>query len=105
MGAILGYAQCGGPNQAHIPYRVGRVDATVAGPPGVPEPHQDLQSHIDNFKRQGFTQTEMITLVVCGHTVGGVRKADFPTIVNPDQNFTLFNGIGIHGFQEYDRRV
>ncbi|KAJ8094267.1 hypothetical protein PM082_006806 [Marasmius tenuissimus] len=91
MGTIFAYAHCGGPNHASIPFRAGRVDAKSAGLPGVPEPQQDLQSHIESFRRQGFTQSEMIALVACGHTVGGVRKADFPTIVT-EKDFALFNG-------------
>jgi hypothetical protein len=42
----------------------------------------------------GFTPTEMIELVACGHTIGGVQSKFFPTIVpnsiatdnNPDGN-------------------
>ncbi|KAL0064075.1 hypothetical protein AAF712_008934 [Marasmius tenuissimus] len=101
MGTIFAYAHCGGPNHASIPFRAGRVDAKSAGPPGVPEPQQDLQSHIESFRRQGFTQSEMIALVACGHTVGGVRKADFPTIVT-DKDFALFNG---DDQQRYTRKV
>ncbi|KAK1230801.1 hypothetical protein PQX77_006101 [Marasmius sp. AFHP31] len=93
LGTIFAYANCGGPNHTSFPFRAGRVDAKSAGPPGVPEPQQDLQSHIDSFKRQGFTPSEMIALVACGHAVGGVRKADFPTVV-PDKDFALFNGDG-----------
>ncbi|KAF9480740.1 heme peroxidase [Pholiota conissans] len=78
MGAIWGVAGCSGPP---IRYRGGRKDASGAGRPGVPEPQQDLQSHKDSFKLQGFNETEMIALVACGHTVGAVRAADFPTIV------------------------
>ncbi|KIK56946.1 hypothetical protein GYMLUDRAFT_229967 [Collybiopsis luxurians FD-317 M1] len=78
LGAILAVAGCGGP---FIPFSVGRVDATEAGPPTVPEPQQDLASHIESFRRQGFTPTEMIALVACGHTLGGVRQVDFPLIV------------------------
>ncbi|KAG6804791.1 hypothetical protein H0H93_006705, partial [Arthromyces matolae] len=70
MGAVLGVASCGGPI---IPYRAGRIDATQAGSATVPEPQQDLQTHIASFERQGFNQTEMIALVACGHTIGGVR--------------------------------
>ncbi|KAJ7801256.1 heme peroxidase [Mycena olivaceomarginata] len=33
------------------------------------------------FARQGFTQTEMISLVACGHTFGGVQHAAFPDTV------------------------
>ncbi|KAF7368145.1 Peroxidase [Mycena sanguinolenta] len=78
MGAINAVIDCGGPV---IPFRGGRIDATVAGPATVPEPQQDLASHIASFKAQGFNQTEMIMLVACGHSLGGVRKVDFPLIV------------------------
>ena len=83
LGAVLAVAACGGPI---IPYSIGRIDATVAGPPTVPEPQQDLASHIASFQRQGFNQTEMIALVACGHTLGGVREEDFPLIVTEDLN-------------------
>jgi hypothetical protein len=33
---------------------------------GVPEPQQDLDSHIASFARQGFTKEDMIGLVACG---------------------------------------
>ena len=82
MGAIWGVTGCSGPP---IRYRGGRKDASGAGRPGVPEPQQDLQSHKDSFRLQGFNETEMISLVACGHTVGAVRAADFPTIV-PEKN-------------------
>ncbi|KAK7039180.1 hypothetical protein VNI00_010084 [Paramarasmius palmivorus] len=95
MGCVFAYPSCGGPL---IPYRAGRIDAVSAGVPGVPEPQQDLESHIASFKRQGFTQTEMIQLVACGHAVGGVSRADFPDIVN--ERFELF-----HGAQMYDNTV
>lgn len=78
MGAAWGVAGCGGPV---IPYRGGRVDATTAGRPGVPQPQEDLATHTADFALQGFTATEMISLVACGHTIGGVRKSDFPTVV------------------------
>ncbi|KAF5376339.1 hypothetical protein D9757_008666 [Collybiopsis confluens] len=78
LGAVFAVAGCGGPT---IPYRAGRVDVTEAGPATVPEPQQDLATHIESFRRQGFTQPEMIALVACGHTLGGVRQADFPEVV------------------------
>jgi hypothetical protein len=53
----------GGPE---IAFRGGRVDALEPNVAGVPEPQQDLDSHIASFARQGFTQTEMIGLVACG---------------------------------------
>lgn len=78
IGVVLAVAECNGPT---IPFRMGRVDALGPGSPGVPTPDQSLASHIESFRRQGFTQSEMIALVACGHSFGGVRSPDFPEIV------------------------
>ncbi|KAJ8084894.1 hypothetical protein PM082_003671 [Marasmius tenuissimus] len=88
MGAVLGVASCGGPL---IPYRGGRVDATSAGLETVPEPHEDLASHIESFRRQGSTQSGMIALVA---SLGGVRKQDFPEIIQTpvEREIGLFDG-------------
>ncbi|EGR44548.1 Hypothetical protein TRIREDRAFT_112128 [Trichoderma reesei QM6a] len=67
-----------------VPLKGGRVDAAGPGPSGVPEPQQDLPTHSASFAKQGFDTSEMIALVACGHTVGGVHGVDFPEIVpNP----------------------
>ncbi|KAJ6479014.1 heme peroxidase [Mycena sanguinolenta] len=81
MAAINAVVGCGGPA---IPFRGGRIDAAEAGPETVPEPQQDLASHTASFQSQGFNETEMISLVACGHSLGGVRQADFPLIVTED---------------------
>ncbi|KDR77709.1 hypothetical protein GALMADRAFT_65949, partial [Galerina marginata CBS 339.88] len=86
MGVIWGVAACGGPP---IPFRYGRKDALKAGRSGVPEPQQDLASHIESFRLQGFTQKEMIALVACGHTLGGVRSVDFQDIVPDPSNASI----------------
>ncbi|KAF7367873.1 Peroxidase [Mycena sanguinolenta] len=78
VGAILAIEACGGPQ---IAFRGGRVDAGEPNLPGVPEPQQDLASHVAAFARQGFNQTEMIGLVACGHTFGGVQQSLFPLTV------------------------
>lgn len=83
IGAVFAVATCGGPI---IPFRGGRIDAWTAGPAGVPEPHQDLKTHTDMFTKQGFTATEMVKLVACGHTFGSVRSTDFPALVPPGPN-------------------
>ena len=57
------------------------MDATEAGVPGVPQPQESLDSHTASFARQGFNQTEMITLIACGHSFGGVQNSAFPQIV------------------------
>ncbi|KAJ7060034.1 heme peroxidase [Mycena amicta] len=81
MATINAVVGCGGPV---IPFRGGRIDATEAGPATVPEPQQDLASHIASFKSQGFNEAQMISLVACGHSLGGVRQVDFPLIVTED---------------------
>ncbi|KAJ6526715.1 heme peroxidase [Mycena capillaripes] len=82
LGAITAIENCGGPD---IAFRGGRIDAAEPNKPGVPQPEQELKSHIASFARQGFTQTEMIGLVACGHTFGGVQHDPFPNIV-PEMN-------------------
>ncbi|KAF7342606.1 Peroxidase [Mycena sanguinolenta] len=77
--ALLAIENCGGPE---IAFRGGRVDAGVPNAPGVPQPQDDLDSQTASFARQGFTQTDMIGLVACGHTFGGVQHDFFPDIVN-----------------------
>ena len=79
LGAVMAARRCGG-EEMSVPLRVGRVDARQAGPAGVPQPQDDLATHIADFKRQGFNVTEMIALVACGHTIGGVHGEDFPDI-------------------------
>ncbi|KAJ7123044.1 heme peroxidase [Mycena epipterygia] len=88
LSVILAIKNCGGPS---IAFRAGRIDAESAGPATVPEPQQDLASHTASFALQGFNVTEMIGLVACGHTIGGVHQVDFPltvenaiTVGNPD---------------------
>ncbi|KAJ7096699.1 L-ascorbate oxidase [Mycena belliarum] len=83
VATVWAVATCSGPV---IPIRGGRVDAETAGPFGVPTPADSLESLTANFAKQGFNVTEMIQLVACGHTLGGVRSPDFPTIVSPGSN-------------------
>ncbi|KAJ6528839.1 heme peroxidase [Mycena capillaripes] len=61
--AVLAVENCGGPE---IAFRGGRIDAVEPNAPGVPQPQQNIDSHIASFARQGFTKTEMIGLVACG---------------------------------------
>lgn len=89
MGVVHSVIACGGP---FIPYRAGRVDTHVPGPATVPLPQQDLATHTELFRMQGFNATEMIQLVACGHTLGGVRNPDFPTIVTTADTLTRFDG-------------
>lgn len=78
LGASLSTRVCGGPA---VPVRGGRVDATSAGSVGVPQPQNAISLFINQFQRMGFTQAEMIGLVACGHTIGGVHTTEFPALV------------------------
>jgi hypothetical protein len=86
LGAVLAVASCtNSPDRPRVwlPLRVGRIDATEAGPRGTPQPHETLDTHKARFAKMGFTPTEMISLVACGHSLGSVSGADFPDIVPP----------------------
>ncbi|KAF2683798.1 heme peroxidase [Lentithecium fluviatile CBS 122367] len=105
--AVVGsMAICGG---YEIPLRVGRIDATEAGPMGVPEPQQDLPTHTAKFAKQGFNQTEMIELVACGHTLGSIHGANFPEITKDNstgqvshfeygESATVFDNTVVHEY-------
>jgi len=102
MGVVWGVSACGGPI---ILFRGGRIDSLAAGPLGVPEPHQDIATHTEKFRLQGFNQAEMISLVACGHTLGAVRSTDFPDIVppNPAEPWTVFGPFD--GTAKFDHSV
>ncbi|PFH51753.1 hypothetical protein AMATHDRAFT_58608 [Amanita thiersii Skay4041] len=102
LGAIMAVATCGGPT---IPFRGGRVDALTAGVFGTPEPQQDLQTHTQMFSRAGFSQTEMIQMVACGHTLGGVRSADKPEIVPPGPDPTVTTIVDFDTTMQFDNKV
>ena len=78
LGVYTAVRSCGGPV---VPIKAGRLDATAAGPPGVPLPQNSLFTFQQQFLRTGFNTTEMIAVTACGHTLGGVHAEDFPQIV------------------------
>ncbi|KAK7019051.1 peroxidase [Favolaschia claudopus] len=86
IATIFATTTCGGPI---VPFRGGRIDANAAGPLGVPDPSDSLESLTNNFAKQGYNVSEMIQLVACGHTLGGVRFPDFPTIVEGSGQSTV----------------
>ncbi|KAF9264150.1 heme peroxidase [Marasmius fiardii PR-910] len=86
-GLIIGTVSCGGPT---LPYRAGRIDATSAGPLGVPQPQEDIGLLTERFRKAGFSATEMISLTACGHVLGGVTQQDFPEVLK-DRQFQFFN--------------
>ncbi|KAG8528781.1 uncharacterized protein KY384_006469 [Bacidia gigantensis] len=79
LGTVLAAGHCGG---VHVPMRGGRKDAAAAGPTGVPQPQQDLNTQLGVFGNAGFNRDDTIALTACGHTLGGVHKKDFPDVVN-----------------------
>ncbi|OAQ97604.1 hypothetical protein LLEC1_06562 [Akanthomyces lecanii] len=87
-GVYASVRSCGGPI---IPVRGGRVDATDAGSPGVPQPQNSATMFKQQFDRMGFNNVEMIQVTACGHTLGGVHNTEFPEIV-PDAKPN--NGLG-----------
>ncbi|KAF7350459.1 Peroxidase [Mycena venus] len=100
IATVFGVATCSGPV---IPFRGGRIDANVAGPTGVPDAGDSLDSLTNNFAKQGFNVSEMIQLVACGHTLGGVRYPDFPTIVAGSGQTTVVDLFD--GTQQFDHNI
>ncbi|KAF2715325.1 hypothetical protein K504DRAFT_497197 [Pleomassaria siparia CBS 279.74] len=82
LALVMSVDRCG---DLKVPLRLGRIDATEAGPLGVPEAHTDLNTTMKTFEKAGFNQEEMITLVACGHTLGSVHSVDHPEIVAGEQ--------------------
>ncbi|KAJ6504174.1 heme peroxidase [Mycena vitilis] len=102
LGAVMVMEACdSGQLIPQIAYRGGRVDALAPNSPGVPRPEQSLDEHIDSFKKQGFTKEEMISLVACGHTFGGVQHEPFPDIV-PDLQDPQNNSLSVSHFDTTD---
>lgn len=78
LGVYTSVRTCGGPV---VKVRAGRVDATVRGAIGVPQPENSLGTFLNQFERVGFSVEEMIAVTACGHTIGGVHAEFFPQIV------------------------
>ncbi|KIV88626.1 hypothetical protein PV10_08293 [Exophiala mesophila] len=78
LGVYTAVRSCGGPV---VETRSGRVDATQAGPVGVPDVRDSGPVLGAAFRRMGISQEESIQLVACGHTLGGVHSTEFPAIV------------------------
>ncbi|KAF4460940.1 peroxidase [Fusarium albosuccineum] len=87
LGVATASNACVGPQ---IKMRGGRIDANKAGPAGVPEPETSIDKTLATFTKAGFTKQDMIAMVACGHSLGGVHSEDFPDLVElpakPDQS-------------------
>jgi hypothetical protein len=103
LGVVTLLETCGGPQ---LPFRVGRVDAREAGPDGVPRPEEALSTHVDRFAKAGFNTSDMITMVACGHTLGGLHGNNFPNITgnSSELNFVHFEN-KTDSFAQFDNAV
>ncbi|OHW95463.1 peroxidase domain-containing protein [Colletotrichum incanum] len=101
MSVVVANAGCGG---ARMPFRAGRIDAVEAGPAGVPEPDTPLDTTRSTFAKAGFSESEMIALVACGHTLGGVHSRNNPHITGLDltpDTVTKFDST----FDDFDNKI
>ncbi|KAF8750532.1 peroxidase family [Rhizoctonia solani] len=70
--------------------RAGRIDATGPAPDGfVPGPSDSITTLLSKFANAGFNKTDMIQMVACGHTIGGVHGQFFPELTG-DSNKTNY---------------
>ncbi|KAG7096544.1 hypothetical protein E1B28_003968 [Marasmius oreades] len=90
LGVYTSVRECGGPV---VQFRAGRIDATSPNEQGVPEPTTDLDTTKQQFAKAGFSEADMIAMVACGHSLGGVHGNDFPEITgnNSEQSFPKFD--------------
>ena len=91
LGTVMASGACGG---FTVRLRAGRTDATAAGPSGVPLPETDLQDTLNQFGNTGFVTDDTITLTACGHSIGGVHKAQFPQVDTTNTTGTLTGSDG-----------
>ncbi|KAK2464444.1 hypothetical protein APHAL10511_003592 [Amanita phalloides] len=75
--AYFALRKCGGPA---IDVRAGRVDAQSGGTFGAPDPTETFHVHRMKFERANRNQTQMIQMIACGHSIGGVHGNDFPAV-------------------------
>lgn len=80
LSVVVTAGHCGGTS---VSMRGGRIDATAAGPTGVPQPQQDLHTQLVEFSNAGFNQDDTIALTACGHSFGGVHRNIFPDVIQP----------------------
>jgi hypothetical protein len=94
LGTYAAVRACGG---LKIPIRAGRIDATEAYPiDGGPIPMDTAEKLSEVFSAMGFSVPDMVKLVACGHTMGGVHGGDLPPVLynNSIGHFALFDSTG-----------
>lgn len=102
LAVVIASKACHGPD---IPFRAGRIDAIKAGPLGVPKPDQDVETHTNIFAAAGFNTSDMIAMVACGHTLGGVHGVDFPEITGNDSGTNFEHFETGQSFSTFDNAV
>ncbi|KAK9417000.1 putative Peroxidase [Seiridium unicorne] len=104
LATVVATGSCGGPS---IPFRAGRIDATEAGVLGVPEPQQAIDDHVAKFAKAGFNVSDMVSMVACGHTLGGVHGENFPEITGNGTTgqVSRFEGNNGTAFAKFDNTV
>ncbi|KAH7348930.1 heme peroxidase [Rhexocercosporidium sp. MPI-PUGE-AT-0058] len=80
LGLAVSLLSCD-PSKRMIKLRAGRIDATKAGPTGVPRAEDPFDKSNTTFAKAGFNTKEMIQSIACGHTIGGVHRRNHPEIV------------------------
>ncbi|KPI42280.1 putative fungistatic metabolite [Cyphellophora attinorum] len=92
IGTYTSVRSCGG---LPIPIRLGRADAIVAGTDGqIPQPQNKVGTFVSQFSRLNMGPSEMVQLVACGHTLGGVHANNFPLIVTQPNTFQTMDSTG-----------
>lgn len=92
LGALDAVRSCGGPI---IPFYWGRTDVSSGGPTdALPEAEDSTESHVQRFARMGFSPSDMIAMVACGHTLGGVHSANNPALTS--QGYHHFDNTFAH---------
>jgi hypothetical protein len=86
------------PNPRFIQLKAGRVDAVGPGPSGVPGPADTLEFATNAFATAGFSQSDMIQAVACGHSIGSVHEVNFPDIVP----LSVVNSTNLDGADSFD---
>jgi hypothetical protein len=77
LGVIISSASCSGPI---INFQGGRIDATGPGVAGVPEPETSADEYFETMANTGFSDTEAIQFLACGHSIGSVHHSGFPEV-------------------------
>ncbi|KAF8181865.1 heme peroxidase, partial [Mycena galopus ATCC 62051] len=88
---IMSVGTCSSPS-VYIPLRGERIDATMAGPLGVPEPETDIDTTLAEFSQAGFSQQDA---TVCGYPFALHFAMALPLV--PESAVTPNNtGGGVH---------